>query len=533
MLEYIFHREIIAYQNILSLGFVEAALFLCLLGYDKYLGGKKSIFKTKRAQHKQLTRDLSNIFEKAPIWLTVSASEGNVLLAGNDAFTEATGYTSEEISGCTFAEAGFFTQDSELQAGLRAIGETGRLRNFSIDYLKKDGEIRNASWSAEQVKIKGKPYTISAIVDTTQYKIAEDALLKTQDSLHNLAEKNQDGVLILDMQGKIIFSNISATRILGRSKEELEGSSFGLPVPTEHSTEIDIIRKEGNPGIGELHETLTVWEGQLAHLVSIRDVTKIRMQERQLRQSQKLEAVGTLAGGIAHDFNNILSIIMGNCELALLELPSDASSRKYLHETLRVSKWGADLVRQILSFSRQREVDKVPVELTPLVKEAINLLCVGLPANIEISHKLEPLPHRVLADSSQIHQIVMNLCNNAAQAIGQEGGTISVGLDEVMVDEALALGSPNHLMGPCQCLSVRDTGCGMSQAVLERIFEPFYTTKEPTKGTGLGLSVVHGIVQSHGGALSVSSQPGEGSTFAVYLPVLVEEIEERNDQDSQ
>lgn len=532
-MEGIFHRELVAYLIFISLGFVGAVLFIRLFTYNQYLGSTKNIFKSKRAQHKQFTLGLSSIFKKAPIWLTISTRETNILLAGNDAFAEATGHTSEEVSGRTFAEVGFFIHEPDLQAGLRAIEETGRLRNFPIDYLQKDGEIRNALWSAEQIEFKGTPYIISSIVDTTRYKIAEETLLKTQESMHDLVEKNQDGILILDMQGKIRFANISAAQILGRSKEELKGRSFGLPVSTEHTTEIDIVRKEGNPGVGELHESLTVWEGKLAHLVSIRDVTQSRMQEKQLRQSQKLEAVGTLAGGIAHDFNNILSIIMGNCELALLELPSDAPSQHYLQETLKVSKWAADLVRQMLSFSRQREVEKAPVELTPLVKESLHLLRSGVPSNIEIRQDLLSSPHRVLADSSQIHQIVMNLCNNAAQAIGPEGGMISVELDEVMVDESLAIGSPNHLMGLCQCLSVRDTGCGISQAAIERIFEPFYTTKDPDKGTGLGLSVVHGIVQSHGGALSVSSQPGEGSTFSVYLPVIFEEIEKHDNQDNQ
>lgn len=368
--------------------------------------------------------------------------------------------------------------------------------------------------------LKAKVKVFAELFDKTQ------RLASARQNLFTLVEKSNEGILVLDMQGKIRFANITAAEILGRSKEELLDSPFGLPVLMDETTEIDLNRKGGKTGVGQLRGTLTEWEGEAAHLISIRDVTQSRMQENQLRQSQKLEAVGTLAGGIAHDFNNILAVIMGNAEIASLNISEESPSQNNLREIFKASERARDLVRQILNFSRHSEIDKIALDLIPLVKDALKFLRSAIPAHIDISQNLRPLRHQVLADPTQIHQVLLNLCTNAAQAMDEKGGFIEVKLEEVMVDEDMVSEHQDLSPGLYQRLTVTDTGFGMNRQIIERIFEPFYTSKEIGKGTGLGLSVVHGIVQTHGGAILVFSQPGIGTTFEVYLPALVDNLEQ-------
>jgi|GEM_PF-6485731 len=247
--------------------------------------------------------------------------------------------------------------------------------------------------------------------------------------------------------------------------------------------------------------------------------------EARLRQSQKMEAIGTLAGGIAHDFNNILHAILGYTELALDRFDDRPKAVKDLQAVLKAALRARNLVQQILNFSRQTEQERRPMDLGPVVQEALELLRATLPASIEIAAELGEGPVSVLADPTQIHQVVMNLCANAAQAMGEEKGVLKVGLDQVELgredpDRPVELDPGRYWM-----LTVSDTGQGMDRQVLDRIFEPFFTTKDQGRGSGMGLAVVHGIVTGHGGGISVASRPGQGSTFIVYLPLPDEEGE--------
>jgi PAS domain S-box-containing protein len=242
-----------------------------------------------------------------------------------------------------------------------------------------------------------------------------------------------------------------------------------------------------------------------------------QLVEAQLRQAQKMEALGTLAGGIAHDFNNILTAIGGNAELAALDAPADSPLAENVHEILKAHARARDLVRQILLFSRRQESSRQVVALEPVVDEALQLLRATVPPNIEIRTRVAPGLPRVRADGSQLHQVIMNLGTNAAYAMRERGGTLSVELDAITVDGAAAGLPPELEPGRYLRLAVADTGCGMSPEVRERLFEPFFTTKGQA-GTGLGLSVVHGIIREHGGAIAVTSAPGTGTEFDVYLP---------------
>jgi PAS domain S-box-containing protein len=236
-----------------------------------------------------------------------------------------------------------------------------------------------------------------------------------------------------------------------------------------------------------------------------------------LRQTQKMEAIGTLAGGIAHDFNNVLAAIMGFTELTLVDLPMDTEAHGNLEQVLKAANRAKDLVSQILSFSRRGDQEKKPVEIGPIIKEALKLLRASLPATIEIQTRLHVERGKVLANPVQIHQLIMNLCTNAAQAM-PGGGLLRVEISAVEMGRRETARYAGLVPGRYLLLRVSDTGVGMESQVMERIFEPFFTTKEPGEGTGMGLSVVHGLVKSHGGAITVYSEPGQGSSFSVHLP---------------
>ncbi|MBS3809236.1 MAG: response regulator [Desulfobacterales bacterium] len=254
-----------------------------------------------------------------------------------------------------------------------------------------------------------------------------------------------------------------------------------------------------------------------------REKVKAQQQEKlenQLRQAQKMEAIGTLAGGIAHDFNNILSSIIGYTELSLEETEKGSFLEKSMQEVLKGGMRARELVKQILTFSRQAEQEKMPIQIKLLLKEALKLLRASVPATIEIREKIDS-DDLVLGDAGQFYQVIMNLCTNAFQAIDDKGGIMCVSLkkEKIDIERQAPLSHPELESGEYIKLSVSDTGHGMDSDIIDKIFDPFFTTKTDGKGSGLGLSVVHGIARSHGGTISVHSKPEKGSTFNVYLPV--------------
>ncbi len=242
--------------------------------------------------------------------------------------------------------------------------------------------------------------------------------------------------------------------------------------------------------------------------------------ENQLRHSQKMEAIGTLASGISHDFNNILSAIIGFSELAVANIEKGTELYSDIHEVLRAGHRARELVKRILTFSRQKEEEKKPVQMVAIVNEAIKFLRASLPANIEIRQLIDKNLSNIWADASQMHQVAMNLCTNAAYSMREKSGVLELCLSEVALDSSFTSRYTGLNPGNYLKMTVRDTGHGMSPEVLERIYEPYYTTKKMNQGTGLGLSVVHGIIQSHGGMISVQSEIGKGTSFEVYIPCI-------------
>jgi signal transduction histidine kinase/ActR/RegA family two-component response regulator len=298
-------------------------------------------------------------------------------------------------------------------------------------------------------------------------------------------------------------------------------------VKGEYNEVYRIIRPDGS--LRWIHDSAVALRdaaGEIYRLVgTAEDITENRKLEDAFRQAQKMESIGQLAGGIAHDFNNILGAIVGNLELAKLDAAGHPAILESLENISEASQRATDLVRQILTFSRQSRPEREPVKLNHVVLEALKLLRSSVPATIRIQTELTETP-AVLANSTAVHQVIMNLGTNAWHAMHDQTGVLKVEMNVLEVDENFVKTHPDLCPGNYVQLSVGDTGCGMDRATLEHIFEPFFTTKGVGQGTGLGLAVVHGIMKSHDGGISVYSQPGQGTKFHLYFPVIEAEVAE-------
>jgi PAS domain S-box-containing protein len=351
-----------------------------------------------------------------------------------------------------------------------------------------------------------------------------------------------DGFWVTDLNGRILQVNDTYCRMSGYTEQELLRLSVS-DVDAEESAEAAAAhiqkvirlgydrfesrhrRKDGALIDVEVSVQVQRWDSGLL-VVFVRDITEKKKLEAQrsemesrLRQAQKMEAIGTLAGGIAHDFNNILSAILGYTELTLSSLPPGSEGRENLQEVMVASNRAKELVKQILNFSRAGEERRKPVEPARIVLEALNLLRSTIPKTIEFVQRIDPDTGYILADPSQVHQLVMNLCANSYHAMREKGGTLEVRIERSEVGTEEAARVEGLRPGSYAKIVVTDTGTGMDRLTLGRIFEPYFTTKGLGEGTGLGLSVVLGIVKNHGGAISVSSAPGVGTVFTVYLPL--------------
>jgi len=392
-------------------------------------------------------------------------------------------------------------------------------------------------------------------------KRTEKALGESETYLRTLIHTIPELVWLKDMDGTYLFCNSRFKRLFGTEEKQIIGKTdydFVDKALADSFREHDkLAMDKDGPSMNEekvtyaddghieiletiktpLHDT----HGKIIGVLGIaRDITERKHAEEerkeledQLRQSHKMEAVGTIAGGVAHDFNNILGIIIGNTELALMDVPEWNPAHSNLEEIKTASLRASNIIRQLLSFSRKDDQKLQPMEIAVIIKDALKFLRSTIPTTINIEQHIHAADETILADPTQINQIMMNLCINASHAMEQTGGNLIITVETVTLNDNSAKGYPDLKSGSHVKIMVADTGPGIDPKIIDRIFEPYFTTKEVGKGSGMGLSVVHGIVKNHGGTISVDSNPGKGTVFTICFPLLKEKaaIEEETIQE--
>jgi len=473
---------------------------------------------------------VNGIFRLAP-W--------GALLDANPALARKLGFDSPEtlLASVKQREGGSFLEPGVLEELMSLAQQPGGVEDFETRVVRGDGEAIWVSLSAGAVR--GAAGELSSfegtLEDVTRRKSVESMIVRAKREWESTFDSVDNVILILDENMRIRRLNWALAQHLGLHPRECAGKPLVDILPGDGARLTNGVREmlaSGGRSLemrlddlgGDYLVTASPFVGQAegdegSVVVVAHDVSERKMLEDRLRRSQKMEAMGTLAGGIAHDFNNILGVMMGYAEMCMEEPGQSEANAKRLQEVIAAGRRASELIRQILTFSRQEETELRPLALGPAVKEIAKMLKASLPANIELRLELSASDHTVMANLTQFHQVVMNLVSNAAHSMPESGGLVRVSL-------GLAQGEPEDMEarqrlgvdGDLVRLTVADTGVGIDPEILDNIFDPFFTTKKPGSGTGLGLSLVHGIVSAHAGAVIVRSTPGKGSVFHVYLP---------------
>lgn len=517
---------------------VTSALWEEETGVETYQSIIRDITERKRmfeALQRSETR-YRQIFNTVSDAICINDSEGNIVEANPQACAMF-GYTYEELLSLDPAS---LIPPNYFQLFCERLKHSS-IEPFETVNIRKDGTLFPLEVRTTSIEYEGKKFWLSLMRDITERKRIEENLRKSEAKYRELVENANSIILRFDTQGRITFFNEYAQRFFGYAEKEIINKNLigtimldtdrggrslkdALDNVIKHPEQFTSIESTCISRTGQ--RALIAWtnkairndQGDIVEILSIgNNITDRKRLEEKLRQAQKMEAIGTLAGGIAHDFNNILSAVNGYAELALMKISKDHALYKDLQGVLKASLRARDLVGQILAFSRQREQQKRPIQASIIVKEALKLLRASLPSTIEIRQAIEKAG-AILGDPTQIHQIVMNLCTNAAHAMRETGGILEVNLEQVHLNHITK--SPDIIPGTYLKMTVSDTGHGIEPTLMDRIFDPYFTTKERGEGTGLGLAVVHGIVKDLGGSITVASTPGAGATFEIYFPVV-------------
>ncbi|MGD9300604.1 MAG: substrate-binding domain-containing protein [Desulfobacterales bacterium] len=501
-------------------------------------------------EHHELSQQLSlisSMIENVEE-LAVAVDENGRIVYANDACQRFCGYTKDAIVGHNIKQ--LFELTSLQNSIIDQCLKKEKTENFEAMAIKKDGALFPVHISISPLKSEASPRGCAIIASNiSERKKSQKALIDSHVRFLMVLDSIDADIYVSDLDTyEVLLTNRHMRESFG---EDLVGKTCyqvfrNESVPCGHCTNDRLLDAEGNPmgvcvweGKNPItgkwyinYDRAIKWvDGRFVRLQIATDISRIKDLEKeshriqtQLQQAQKMEAIGTLAGGIAHDFNNILSAVIGYTEIALADVPAGTSQHRNLQEVLKAGSRARDLVKQILTFSRQTDQQLKPVKINQIVTETLKLLRATLPTTVNISHDIQS-DSAVLADPTQIHQVIMNLCTNAAHAMREKGGQLKIDLFDVVPDGGFFEQHPYLSRGAFIKLRVIDNGHGMEKVIRSRIFDPFFTTKEPGEGTGMGLAVVLGIIKSHGGTITVESETGSGSTFNVFLPVIRREVD--------
>ncbi len=487
-----------------------------------------------------------SVFRLGPSMISLTRFEDGAIYDVNDMYCRTIGYSREEIKGRTSLSLNLWVDKDDREKIKELLLKDGSYKNIEVLYKRKDGSVFNGLQSAELIEINDEHYIIAVTSDITKRKQAEKDLETEKERLAITLASIGDGVITTDVEGKITLINQVAEELTGWKFEDANGKPLDAVFhiineksrePCENPVQ-KVLDCQGVVGLA--NDTVLISANGTERIIAdsgapildsekkiigtvlvFRDITEKIKLESQLRQSQKMEAVGILAGGIAHEFNNLLYIISGNAELLMDDArPEDEEN---LQGIIKSTQRGADLVKQLMAFSRKSESSLYTIHLNAEIRNIKKMLDRVLPRMIDIKLDLADNLHSIKADPGQIEQVMMNLCLNAKDAM-PDGGLLTIKTANGVIDKTFVdihPAKPKKLKeGKCVILTVSDTGCGMDEKNRERIFDPFFTTKEIGKGTGLGLSVIYGIIEGHNGHISYYSDVGLGTTFRICFPVV-------------
>ena len=485
-----------------------------------------------------------DLYDLAPVgYCTVS--EKGLLLEANLAALSLLGLTRTTLPGQRISKFILEEDQDSYYLFRKYLFASGQPQNCELRMVRKDGTVFSAHLAAVLAGgTSGAPACRIVLSDISERKQNEAALRESEERHREYIMNSPYGVFATDAQGRYLQVNPSACRITGYEERELLAMSISdllfedsRPQGLLHFQQlVDEGKSQGEMPFRPKSGEKRWWSVTAVRLSGTRflgfcnDITDRKQAEKQrthlqahLQQAQKMETIGTLAGGIAHDFNNILGAILGYAEMAHEDSPAGSMLRHDIDQVVKASHRAKDLVKQILAFSHQTETVLIPIQPAIIVREAAKMLRSSLPSTIDIRQDIDVNAGPVLADPTQIHQIVMNLGTNAFHAMEESGGTLSIALEKKTLSEKDIVGKPGVQPGDFVQLSIGDTGTGIAPELLGKIFDPYFTTKEIGKGTGMGLSIIHGIVKSYGGCVSFQSRYGCGTVFQVLLPIMATE----------